>query len=627
MENNEKIYMLEQDMLSDFRKYRNYSNIAEEGKTDSTVQSENRNIYIFAHFDICNFTRYKREHKDWPSLLKKYISSINPIPSWSVSKFWKFNGDSLTFRRKIKSIYEICDFIKNAQIHLNKLQEYMIKTAISYTNDLTREELYSEKVYIKSAVWIASVYETPYKQNNTPLNIRISVDNKEEFVGVNIDEGFRLCESSKAGKLVVDPKIVALLYLYDNSFSDNDNHYVDDKDLKYVFSISSYIDNNIDSENSIEKTIHEIMKQSKPNTREKVYFDLFEKTKSFTAQIENSDDFSKECRRSNNISKDFYLMEYAKCKGVWNDRDYPIFWYIPSIEDDEFIYDETVNQEKLRNHDLYKIKLLKGSDRTFQLNTKYEEYKMQLFSSIEQNGIMSTLHELATSLTLMPEGPSEDSIFAKANLYYMVMCIVKDNDKDLGALIFKRKSTRHHLKNVWDLIPIKHSLVYSNTFSLTEYLGVRLLKQFNLTSDEMINSGIEFSFVEDKLRKSVVPYSICNIYRHSEVHNGVMCVAEFDISNCGIDSFKKLLNSKISSTGYSSYRIVPLECIVENNDGKAIKLEDTIIHSLSIDKIMQDSIAVSENSDANIFKNITKELGIAYLADSIYDILRKRVRE
>lgn len=81
--------------------------------------AEKFETYIFANFDICNFTKYKREHSDWVVLLQNFLYTVsNPTSDWSVSRFWKFNGDSLTFRKKVKSVDEICRFLQQTQGHL-----------------------------------------------------------------------------------------------------------------------------------------------------------------------------------------------------------------------------------------------------------------------------------------------------------------------------------------------------------------------------------------------------------------------------------------------------------------------------------------------------------------------------
>jgi len=159
-------------------------------------------VYLFANFDICNFTKYKREHHNWIKLLQKFLlTTSSPSNDWTVTKFWKFNGDSLTFRKKVGSVDEICRFVDQAQDHLDKLQEFLNEDNSTHKN-----------IYVKFAVWIAGFSTNESRVvNNTKFS---KSPFGEEFVGENIDEGFRLSSCSKAGKLLIDPKIVAIISLF-----------------------------------------------------------------------------------------------------------------------------------------------------------------------------------------------------------------------------------------------------------------------------------------------------------------------------------------------------------------------------------------------------------------------------
>ena len=73
--------------------------------------SKENEIFLFVNFDICNFTKYKREHSSWFKLLRKFINvCLSKVSNYPL-EFWKFNGDSITYKLKIQGVHEICSYI------------------------------------------------------------------------------------------------------------------------------------------------------------------------------------------------------------------------------------------------------------------------------------------------------------------------------------------------------------------------------------------------------------------------------------------------------------------------------------------------------------------------------------
>ncbi len=549
----------------------------------SAVLSKNKDYetYVFANFDICNFTKYKREHPDWVTLLRKFLNTIAFPPSdWTLSQFWKFNGDSATFRKKVGSVEEICKFIQQAQDYLNKLQELFNENNKS-----------SKMIYIKAAVWIAGF---PYGTSEISSEKMETVSNNtkffkspfgEEFVGENIDEGFRLAACSKAGKLVLDPKLVLIIHFF------------------YLL----HFDNN-----KFEKF------RSQANGKTLVFFNLLVEKLNESFEPDRFQEFKREIK---NLNDDLFLMEYVKCKGVWDDRDYPVFWYIPNIKTSDFLYDEIVDHKKLREHKVYRFKHLSKEEEEEEklLLSKFSYERDELVTICSQIEVISSVNSLVKNLSQIPTGTSEENIHERANLYYTVACVVIKDNHDLGILIFKRSKERKHLKYVWDLIPVKHARTRSN-YGTSEYLKNMVSKMLYLSS-----SVSSIHIIEDELRNSVQPYAMCTIYRNGEIHNGILCVAEMHI-NCEVDEFIYQLKEVLSSGNqYDDVRLVSLE----NIENDSIIFETNLkIKSLSPDEVRKDSHEVAINEGFASFgptetDNLV-EKGISYLSQSIKQILEGR---
>ena len=547
-------------------------------------------IYLFANFDICNFTKYKREHHDWIKLLEKFlITTSSPSNDWTVTKFWKFNGDSLTFRKKVGSVDEICRFVDQAQDHLDKLQEFLNQDNTIYKN-----------IYVKSAVWIAGFSgKTDRVVNNTKF---CKSPFGEEFVGENIDEGFRLSSCSKAGKLLVDPKIVAIISLF-CSVLDVINEYGEDfwntdsflKDLK-----NDTIKNSLGYNYSNKKVV--------------------EISRIIAQKLQPFSCYSSLHNLTKETSERFYLMEFKKCKGVWDDRDYPIFWYIRNPKKCEFVYDEIIAGESLRKHKI--CKLINDNDDSKNAKKEFEYDRHNLLTICGQIEVLSAIKELVLSLTPNPQGASEETIFDTANLYYMVACVVQKDGRDQGVMIFKRTPQRKHLKHVWDLVPIKHGRTFRPglDFGICDYLQTMLNHKLNLHE-----YADKFVMEKDCYRNSIKPYALCNIYRNGENHNGVLCVAGVSVESSIDDFLIEIKNNIVQDDQYCDVKLINLNNICK--DSFDITVGELKIRSLSVEEVRKDSneVAIDPHHDTFCLEcDMQNSLGISYLGYSIKQILEER---
>ena len=531
--------------------------------------SKENEIFLFVNFDICNFTKYKREHASWFRLLRKFINvCLNKVSNYPL-EFWKFNGDSITYKLKIQSVHEICSYIKSTLYLLTKIQD-----------EIGVDEI--KKVYVKAGIWIC---EFPQQYSMYMNNTRIETAMLgREFVGENVDEGFRLCACSKADILVVDPKIVYLINLYDEV--------VKADDLK--------------PKCHVDKKVLEIV-QAKINN----------------LALANPDKLAKFKTTIDDVNKNLYFAEFQKCKGVWDDRDYPIFWYVEKIENKNFVYDEIVGKKMLLEHDIYQESLSAEDDRA-KRSHRFKEKKDTLMRICSQNQSVETICPMIDELKLMPDSATSGKyIFDKANLYYMIACVVRQDGNDLGVLIFRRgdESKRKHLQKVWDLVPVKHARLQSPK----EYLK-QMLNQ-HLSLDKVTSSlSLEIDIDCDDERDSIKPYALCNIYRNGEIHNGILCVAELNVEGTPVDNLLNAIREAITDDGYyTDVELVSLDQI----DGQYINKGDgSKIRSLTPQEVETDSDSAWEDGHKSSFepKDGEDQYGVSYISYSIKQILGRRGR-
>ena len=416
--------------------------------------------------------------------------------------YWKFNGDEILYKRSIGSLDFVCRIIERAYSHLQKINTEMTKII--------------DNISVKATIWLAlsETYATHYMNN-----FSFTFEDEVDFVGKNIDEGFRLTKCSSMNKIAIDPKIAYILLDTYNFLRHPTN-----RNLNIPFYKSK---NNCDCF-SFEKTLNDIV------------FKL-------------------------------HLVGYTKCKGVWNDNPYPVYWYYDNTQNVEIRYDEFLNGQHLWQKNICAI-----NGETLAL----QEYE-NLYKIFAQMGAKKEVDEIYNLLSLT--GDFKVSAAGKANLYYMVVCVNPQTNK---VMIAKRSSNRKHLKNVWDFGNVKYQNVNMKDTIEKEYKNT---------------FGIDIELVIDENRgNNIKPFGYCTIYRNCKPHNSILCHAK--ISNPANLDDEKLV-----------------EYIMHNksDDYDEIKFVDAkdISHfkSLTLDEIRLDS----ENAEIGVNAPFKENTCIMYFQDSI----------
>ena len=187
----------------------------------SENNAQEKNIYIFFSFDLVGSTRFKVEEASiWPYIIFKFYELIynelkNRIPQILV---WKYLGDEVLLYVSIQDfeydalIYEIPDIVYNVQS----------KVAKDIQNIIVEKKL---KLDIKSTIWIAgvqtiksqvfnandiSIENDKYRNLKMPLTVgdKLQVD----FLGPDMDTGFRISKFAYHHKIVLSADFAYLLY-------------------------------------------------------------------------------------------------------------------------------------------------------------------------------------------------------------------------------------------------------------------------------------------------------------------------------------------------------------------------------------------------------------------------------
>jgi hypothetical protein len=157
--------------------------------------------------DLVNSTKFKSKYPDkWAAVFMKFYDTVfKHVDKATGAKVWKYIGDEVLFYLEISKMEQILrapDKLLSAM--LSAQEEF-------YGADI--EDIVKNFLYFKGALWIAAVQRYKATQSALfPSNIYFDLsDGSLDFLGVEIDEGFRMAGNVSPGKIVVDPKVAYLL--------------------------------------------------------------------------------------------------------------------------------------------------------------------------------------------------------------------------------------------------------------------------------------------------------------------------------------------------------------------------------------------------------------------------------
>ena len=259
----ESYYISNEDTISIFDKisklHLKYDNKVNKAPSKSQV-------FMFFSFDLSNSTAFKAEHPAlWASVFTNFYSTILEnlgVESYSsnvysgnddttcIKRLWKFIGDEVLIYIPIINLNQIYTLINSTnKILSNVINEIAIKVkeAVScssldqhcyHCQDV--EDVIKSSLGIKTTAWIAECYESenlsasnasnviykPVTQYSDEHNTRI------DFLGKEIDEGFRLAKYAVNNKIIISPLLAWLIWK--NSIDNPDMRKIIDLNFKII---------------------------------------------------------------------------------------------------------------------------------------------------------------------------------------------------------------------------------------------------------------------------------------------------------------------------------------------------------------------------------------------------------
>lgn len=195
-----------------------------------------RTVELFFSFDIVNSSLYKDENYfGWPVVLTSLLTGIQGTVAKEIpqAQLWRVLGDEIIFFVTIKNIDEVygaVDSVYNTLVNFNlQLRSGRFFENLTVTNDLVKDAGSSENIgndtlkanniiAVQAASWLAIVidgdkegekfrpYDNIFKRYHINENQQIN-----EFLGQDIDTGFRLKKETQDRRLVVSLELAIIL--------------------------------------------------------------------------------------------------------------------------------------------------------------------------------------------------------------------------------------------------------------------------------------------------------------------------------------------------------------------------------------------------------------------------------
>ncbi len=444
-----------------------------------------KSLCLFVSFDICNSTQLKNKLYNWNDI----ISILYEKEKLLYLKKWKHVGDEVIYVGEYCGFKQLINLIDTAY-HTMEAIEKQFKKIIEGSTDLG-----SEQVRLKGTIWLAQLSDI---NNNKAQTIHI--ESIDEYIGPDMDEGFRMATKTSESKLLIDPKIVYIILFFSCFRSE---HFGCDSKRKNF--IQGFVSNHL-SEHT------EIQKDDIASKVVKLYDgDLLASPKNSTEILDSL------------LSK-IHFLNFTPLKGIWNGKPYPIFWYFNDISSCKYYEVERTDQ--------YPISLLSIIE---QSNDKQMYYSSKdLLRVFETVGCKDAIINII-DIILSPNKPQKISYVKNpvSNFYYTVACI-----KDNKVLVLRRKTNRRHLGNVWEFFVTKHTNIDTKK---------------DIEANVKQSFGIDIKLLTDETQeKNIIPLHFCTVYRTQKKHNSILCCAEI-LDNDTIDTLSQKINEHLEGDSEGKY--------------------------------------------------------------------------
>ena len=218
----------EKKELSKYKTIVNNTEEQDELLSEKVIQEENDNVVLFFSFDIVNSSIYKTiNYYGWSVVIDKIINELRNRVKIKITRaeVWRVLGDEVIFIVNIcdiESVYEYIDFIYAILTEFcDDIESGSFFEKIeNFSNSMIHLMKIENIISLQACAWIAAVKDkNEIKDRENPGYIEnmfeIIEESKNikfyEFIGVDIDTGFRLAEQTREKRLVLSFELAYIL--------------------------------------------------------------------------------------------------------------------------------------------------------------------------------------------------------------------------------------------------------------------------------------------------------------------------------------------------------------------------------------------------------------------------------
>lgn len=282
-------------------------------------QNDQDEVILFFSYDVVNSSAYKSiNYYGWAQTLLDLFKKLCQRVKDNIyeSELWRVLGDEAIFIVRIKSKEDVDQYTKKIyKILVDTIKDLKNGTFFDDIKDFSSKEISLMKLQnilsLKAAEWIALVSKIGSDHNYTENIFEIyDIEPRNrfyEFLGNDIDAGFRIKKHTNDGRLVLSYELAVLL----SQFTENLRklNIITYKRLKGVWGNKYYPVIWYDEHENFEQSFEFDAKENEPIIRE--YFENRNKSQSNIIREEKNTNRKKNARKRNRGRK----MGIRMCKG------------------------------------------------------------------------------------------------------------------------------------------------------------------------------------------------------------------------------------------------------------------------------------------------------------------------
>lgn len=197
------------------------------GNDNKEEQVHAPEVHLFFSFDIVNSTMYKTLTTCWPIVIKALLDNLQKRVSTSTDLsnaiLWRVIGDEMIFVIKVENNERLKKYVE-AIFELTQRVTISLRNG-KFFNNIKNQKLKNSDIEqlriqsplsVKSAAWIAAVSnENDFRTSYDCIRLNYATNSQKqrilEFLGSDIDAGFRLKQYTQDRRLAISFELACLL--------------------------------------------------------------------------------------------------------------------------------------------------------------------------------------------------------------------------------------------------------------------------------------------------------------------------------------------------------------------------------------------------------------------------------